>query len=162
MKAFGIGCIHFGIKDGIENKYITSEEYINEVKKLLESISTVSDIYIDYNNEIKKAQFPVEKVNPRLQDGDFCYPFIDMYELEFKIYIPFRVQSQLINLKEEYLDTYTENFKIYFRHNWHGPLSFIECLNPTSDTNPSTAVQIIREYLYLEVKKLESILICDL
>lgn len=161
MKAFGVGCIHFAIKDEIEKKYITSEEYINEVKKLLESISTVSDIYIDYNEEIKNAQFPIDKENPRLQDGDFCFPYIDMYQLEFKIYIPYRIQSQLINLEEEFLDTYTENFKIYIRHNWHGPLSIIECLNPTTDTHPSTAVRIIREYLNNEINKSDTILIHD-
>ncbi len=112
MKAFGIGCLHFGISDDINKKSITIQEYIQEVKKVLTKFSTTSEIDIFFDDEIKNEKISTESPNPKLQDGDECYPNIEMYQLEFKIYIPFRIQAEIIGMEEEYLDTYTENFRV--------------------------------------------------
>jgi hypothetical protein len=112
MKSFGIGCLHFGISDECSKQAFTVKEYISEVKNILEKFSTISDINISYDEDIKDHTFKIELPNPKLQNGDFCYPYIEMYSLEFKIYIPFRIQAKIIGIKEDYLDTYTENFKV--------------------------------------------------
>jgi hypothetical protein len=161
MKSFGIGCFHFGISDESNKEIFSVKEYISEVKNVLEKISSISDINISYDEDLKNHEFTIELPNPRLQNGDFCHPYIESYNLEFKIYIPFRIQAKLIGIKKNYLDTNTENFKVYFRHNWHGPLSFVECLNPTLETKPSSAVRIIREYISTEIKKIDTFLIYD-
>lgn len=161
MKSFGIGCFHFGISDESNKEIFSVKEYISEVKNVLEKISSISDINISYDEDLKNHEFTIELANSRLQNGDFCHPYIESYNLEFKIYIPFRIQAKLIGIKKNYLDTNTENFKVYFRHNWYGPLSFVECLNPTLETKPSSAVRIIREYISTEIKKIDTFLIYD-
>jgi len=99
--------------------------------------------------------------NPKLNNGETCYPFLDFYSLDFNIYIPFRLQAKTINTDENYIDTYTENFRVSIKHNWYGPISFIECINPEVNTEPSTAVRIIRDYLSNEVKNIKTFLITD-
>lgn len=91
MKSFGIGCFHFGISDESNKEIFSVKEYISEVKNVLEKISSISDINISYDEDLKNHEFTIELPNSRLQNGDFCHPYIESYNLEFKIYIPFRI-----------------------------------------------------------------------
>jgi hypothetical protein len=161
MKAFGIGCLHFAIDDVKSEKKITVSQYVDEVKKVLEEFSTVSEIVISYNEDMCDEEIAISLKSPKLNNGESCYPFLDFYSLEFNIYIPFLLQAKAIKRNENILDTYTENFRVTIRHNWHGPISYIECINPTVNTEPSTAVQIIRNYLSDEVKNIQTFLTTD-
>ncbi len=160
MKSFGVGCLHFSISDKRQGN-ITVQGYIDEVVRVLEQLTTVSDIDYSFDEDVKGEEIEVSAPNPQLQNGQPCYPRIPIYNLEFNLYIPFRVQANLINTVEEYVDTGTENFKVYFKHDWYGPLSYIECIDTLSDSSPSTAVHIVREYLSKEIEVLDSFLKAD-
>ncbi|WP_394559595.1 hypothetical protein [Aquipseudomonas alcaligenes] len=160
MKAFGVGCFHFSLKDNID-KEISVQEYIDEITKTLKNLTTTSDVTISFDEDIKDEKIDTSPPNPKIREGDNGYPLITFLNLTFKIYIPSRIQAELINLPEEYLDTGTENFKITVRHEWHGPVSYIECLSATEDTLPSTAVQVVREFLTKEIQKTETFLEYD-
>jgi len=160
MKSFGVGCFHFSINDELD-KAITVQEYINEIKDTLEKINSITDIKIKFDEDFKDESFDTTPPNPKLNNGDSCHPFLHPFSIEYKIYIPYRIQAKLIGVEETSLNTYTENFVIYMRHAWHGPLSFVECANPKPETKPSTAVQIIRKYLPNEFINLDTFLIPD-
>jgi len=50
MKAFGIGSLHFSFKGG-EEKEITVQEYVDEVRVTLERLSNVSDVDIYFDED---------------------------------------------------------------------------------------------------------------
>ncbi|UZE12972.1 hypothetical protein [Pseudomonas sp. B21-053] len=160
MKAFGVGCFHFSIKDSTEHE-ISVKDYIDEIVKTLQKLTTASDVSISFDESIKYEKINTTPPNPRINDGEQCYPTIPFLNLTYKIYIPSRIQAELIGIPERNLDTGTENFKITIRHEWHGPVSYVECLSATEDTRPSTAVQVVREYLKKEIQKLETFLEYD-
>lgn len=160
MKSFGVGCMHFSIADKLRG-HISIQEYADEVVRVLELFTTITDVDIYFDEDAKNEKICVEPPNPQLQNGESCYPHIPRYNLEFKVYIPFRVQAALIGTKEKYVDTFTEKFKVYLKHDWYGPVSYIDCLGAKAESNPSTAVQVIREYLAKELNGLETFLKID-
>ena len=160
MRAFGVGCFHFSIKDNIEHE-ITIQNYIDEVVKTLKKLTTASDVIVSFDEDIKDEKIDTTPPNPRIRSGESCYPDIPFLNFSFKLYIPSRIQAELIGLSEQHLDTTTENFKITIQHEWHGPVSYVECLSAREDCDPSTAVQVVREYLEKEILKIESFLEYD-
>lgn len=160
MKSFGVGCFHFSINDTKSGK-ITVQEYINEVQSTLEQINSITDIKISFDEDLKDELFSTEPPNPQLQNGEKCHPHIPFYSLEYKVYIPYRIQASLIGTDEDLLFTNTENFNVFLKHEWHGPLSYIECVDSKPDALPSRAVQIVREYIAKEIKTLDTFLMAD-
>lgn len=161
MKSFGVGCLHFSIKDNQLKKSITVKEYIDEITKTLEELSTISELDIYCSDDIVSELIELTDLNPKLQNGEACHPFLDFFKLSFNIYIPYSLQAKTINTNEEYLDTYTENFKVTYLYNWYGPVSFIECLHPRIKPEGSTSVRIVREYLLKEVSDIDTFLEVD-
>ena len=159
MKAFGIGCLHFSFKGG-PDKEITVQEYIDEVKASLEKLSTVSDVEIYFDEDIKDEKINIS-VSTHMNDGDPCHPHIPFFELSFSLYLPKRVQSEVINREQDYLNTDTENFQVIFKHDWHGPFSVVESVGAGSEASPSTAIQIVRKYLKKEIDNVSDILQLD-
>jgi hypothetical protein len=160
MKVFGVGCFHFSVNCK-EFKTISVKDYIAEVVQTLESLTTVSGVQCDYDESVKSEELDISPPNPIMKDGDGCFPQIPFLNLEFNIYIPSRIQAELIDMPEEYLDTGSENFKVTIVHDWHGPLTYVEPLGAESDAKPSTSVQVVREYLRREISKIETYLVPD-
>jgi hypothetical protein len=159
MKSFGVGCFHFSIKKNNTNT-ITVKEYISEVVRSLEKLSTISDIEYFYDESLKDEELDLSE-STSMQDGQHCFPCIPFLNLSFNIYIPKRIQASVINEEVEYIDTETENFKVNFINAWHGPLTFIECSQASVETSASTAIQIVREYLIKEYDLLDTFLFLD-
>lgn len=135
MKAFGVGCFHFSVRDGYF-KTIQVQDYVAEVVRSLESLTTVSGVRCDYDEKIKHEKLDLSPPNPIMRNGGICFPQLPLFNLEFLIYIPSRIQAELINLPEEYLDTKSENFKVTVIHDWHGPLSYVEPLEAGHESSP--------------------------
>jgi hypothetical protein len=160
MKSFGIGCFHFSIKNG-DSKTISIKDYIEEVTRTLESLTTVTEVRCSYDESTSNLEIDISSPNPRLKDSDDCYPQILFFDLSFCIYIPSRIQANLIETHEEYIDTGSENFRVRILHDWHGPLSYVEPIGAGLDSKPSTGVQVVRNYLRREIEKVETFLIPD-
>ena len=159
MKAFGVGCLHFSSKGGTE-KEITVQEYIDEVRSSLERLSNVSDVEIFFDENVKEEKVDISE-STHMNDGDPCHPHIPLFELSFSLYLPRRVQGEVINREQEFLGTNTDNFRIIFKHDWHGPFTIVECVGAGKDSSPSTAIQIVREYLKREIDSSNGILKFD-
>lgn len=160
MRAFGVGCFHFSIKNNI-NQVISIGAYINEITKTLQKLTAASDVTVSFDQSFKHEKIETTPPNPKINNGDHCHPAIPFLNLTFKLYIPSRIQAGLIQVPERNLNTGTENFKITMRHEWHGPVSYVECLNAKEKSRPSTAIQVVREYLKQEITKLETFLEYD-
>lgn len=160
MRAFGVGCFHFSIKNDI-NQEISIGTYINEITKTLQKLTAASDVTVSFDQSFKHERIDTTPPNPKINNGDHCHPAIPFLNLAFKLYIPSRIQADLIQVPERNLNTGTENFKITMRHEWHGPVSYVECLNAKEKSRPSTAIQVVREYLKQEITKLETFLEYD-
>ena len=72
--------------------------------------------------------------------------------IDFDLYIPFRIQDGLARLRAR-SDTGTENFRIHVIYVYYSPVVFVELLDPTDPCTPSTAMVVIREYLWSELRK---------
>lgn len=156
MKLFGVGCLHFSFKEGI-SKEITVQDYVDEIKASLEKLATISDVECYFNEDIKNAKIDISSSN-QISDREPCYPQILDFELSFNLYLPKRVQAEIINCKQDYLHTDTENFRIIFKHDWHGPFTIIESIGARKESKPSTAIQIVREYFKKEIHNVSDIL----
>ena len=159
MKLFGVGCLHFSFKSGLY-KEITVQEYIDEVKRSLEKLSTVNDIEVFFDEDIKDAKISLSS-STQMNDGEPCYPHISHFELSFSLYLPKRVQAEVMNCKQEHLDTDTENFRVIFKHDWHGPFTVVECIGAGQESSPSAAIKIVREYFRKEIESVSDILQLD-
>jgi hypothetical protein len=145
-KSFGIGCFHFGIKKEPPFQF-SGKEYISELKKVLSNISNITDIEISNDEDFESFEEKITDPTPNLSEDRGYYPQAVFFEIKFKIYIPFRIQSEISDLPEKFLDTYSENFKVTIMHSYYMPVCIIECIEPTQKPDPSTSVQIIREFI---------------
>lgn len=159
MKAFGVGCLHFSFKGGSSRK-IKVHEYIDEVKASLEKLPTVSDVEIFFDEDLENEEIDISE-STHMNDGDSCHPHIPCFELSFGLYLPRRVQGEVIKKDQEYIDTGTEIFRVMFKHDWHGPFTIVECVGASEESSPSTAIQIVREYLKREIDSSSDILKLD-
>jgi len=162
MKAFGVGCFHFAIKNG-ESKTILAKNYVDEVIRTLELLTTISDVKCSYDESVDSLEIDISPPNPMLREGEDCFPQIQFFDLSFCVHIPKRIQSELIDLPEDYINigTESENFRVKILHDWYGPLSYIEPIGAGVESDPSTGVKVVREYLKREISKVETFLIPD-
>jgi len=93
---------------------------------------------------------------PNIQEGPDFFPIPLYMDIEFQVYIPFRIQAQLSEREVQTLQTFTEKFKISIHHTYDLPVTFVEPLNPSQESTPSDAVQIVREFLEQECKRSKS------
>lgn len=159
MKAFGVGCLNFSFKEGITRE-ITVQEYIDEVKNSLEKLSTVSDVEIFFDYDVGNEKIQTCE-STKMKNGEPCHPLIPLYKLSFNLYLPKRVQGELIGKERDNIDTDSDNFKILFIHDWHGPFTIVESIGAGRSSSPSTAIQVVREYLKKEIGLVSSILQLD-
>lgn len=146
--AFGIGCFNFRYEKPIPYEF-NPKEYIEDLTRALERITSLSDLSISYPESLTRT-FSVNEEIPTMEDG-FAFPNLMMGEINFQLYIPKRVQCELI---DGTTDTNTEKFKICLKFCFYGAVTFIECLEAGKECGPSTAVQIVREYLKKEFKNI--------
>lgn len=153
--SFGIGCFHFGLKEQYQLKFKGSE-YIRELRETLELISNVNNIEIYCDDRFKNFSIPITQELPNIQNGIGFFPKPSFMIIEFEVYIPFRIQSQLLQLKVSFLETFTEKFKISIEYTYHLPVTFVEPLDPSEEPTPSEAVGVVRKFLEHEFKNVKS------
>lgn len=159
MKAFGIGCLHFSFKSGQDRK-VTVQQYVEEVVCSLEKLSTVSNVEMSFDQGEKTREVDASECT-HMNDGDSCHPYISFYDLSFNIYLPKRIQSDLIGDYHSAVGTGSESFRVVFRHDWHGPFTVVETIGSDIDSSPSTAIQVVREYLKREFSSVSNMLTLD-
>ena len=154
-KAFGIGCYHFGVKKTPPFKF-KGTEYLEELKLTLSSISNLNNLKISSDEDFNKWTTKITEELPNLEDDDDFFPYPFKLNIDFELYIPFRIQEEITGEKEKFLDTYGENFKVKIIQSFDLPVAVVEIINPTKKPDPSTAVQIVREFIRRELTKNKS------
>ena len=153
--SFGIGCFHFGLKEQYPLKF-NGSEYIRELRETLELISNVNNIEIYCDDDFKNFSVPITQELPNIHSGIGFFPMPSFMIIEFEVYIPFRIQSQLHPWKASFLETFTEKFKISINYTFHLPVTFVEPLDPSDEPTPSDAVVVVRKFLEHEFKNVKS------
>jgi hypothetical protein len=141
---FGVGCFHFGIKKKPPFKFDTAE-YTKELEAFLQSISNISNIYIS-TDPISGASFDIQSEPPSVEA--YTFPLIAFLQIEFELYIPFRIQEQIARTKKYPFEKLsTERFFVSIFHAYHCPVTYIEPAGATGSDDPSDAVIIVREFI---------------
>lgn len=153
--SFGIGCFHFGVRKQHPFKF-EGLEYIGELKETLGSISNINNIEIYCDDDFKNCSIPITRELPSIDSGIGCFPKPMYTVIKFEVYIPFRIQSQLLHMETPFLETFTEKFKISMNYTFYLPVTFVEPLDPSRETSPSDAVEIVRKFLEHEFKNVKS------
>lgn len=151
--SFGIGCFHFGLKKKPPFKFEGSE-YIKKLRTSLQSISNIDKIGIDCDEKFENLSIDVSEELPNIGKGPGFFPSsLFFMDIEFEVYIPFRIQAQLLEEKVEFLKTFTEKFDVLIRYTYHLPVTFVQPIDPSEKSTPSDAVIIVRRFLEQEFKK---------
>ncbi|WLH33862.1 hypothetical protein PSH79_18200 [Pseudomonas sp. FP2196] len=152
LRAFGVGCFHFGYNPGVPSKFKKSE-YVEAVKVALNSLSSVSELEVKY---YEKFDYEYELIEspPELSGGAYS-PYVELLVIKFDLYIPRRVQAEVISEPEDYLRSGVEHFKVQMLNKYYGPLVFVESVGSKNDS-PSQSVRVLREFLEREFKRVSN------
>lgn len=154
---FGIGCWRFGIRR--ERPFrLSISDYTSLLSSELESITSLTNLEINADED-NLGDF----VEEHLEDTDFgpaVFPGQTVFRITFELYIPFRVQKEIVGV---YFDgqTGTERFRVHHHHVYHETVSFVEPIGSQCASDPSTAVQVVRKYLLMQIAQLSSALVLD-
>lgn len=152
QRLFGVGCFHFGYRRKLPFEFKT-EQYIEELGAALKSLPSIDELVIDHEESFNQS-YQVDSEPPTLNSGKGPFPVVTFMTVKFSIYIPFRVQ-------EEVLETTggghigTEKFSVLMLDTFYGPVTFIECIEAPADCRSSDAVRLLRLYLQREFKKIK-------
>lgn len=147
---FGIGCLHFGLS-GQPPYSFAVDKYISDIRALLESISNVNNVDIEYDARHFEPPDVIDTKLPRLKEGECCFPLLPHCEIKFDLYIPNRIQADLLEEKAKHLATGTENFRVYFFHKRFCPVVFVECVKADNNCSPSDSVVLVRRFMENEL-----------
>ena len=151
--SFGIGCFHFGMKEGATS--FQGTKYIREIKRILESIPSVDNVNIKYDFLLEEHVIKhIEKAS-RLDETLGCFPNPLRLDVFFDVSIPKRIQSQLLKPFSIGNDL-PEKFSVSIFYTYHLPVAFIRPINPPEKYDPAHSVVIVREFLKSELKKISS------
>lgn len=131
-------------------------EYGTEIESALKAIANISEIEVFCGDPLN----PTEQTFEHNGDiSDFSartdwFPYVFFLEISFNIYLPHRVQAEILETQEESLEIHSERFRILMRNCYHSPVAFITPLDAqTDDCRPSDAVVLMRRYLEREIQK---------
>jgi len=143
---FGVGCFHFGVKKSPPFA-LQGSDYLRELQNQLEAIPNTSRIAIDDYGDLVDFSMDVgEPFTPIGEGYNFFPPPARRLKIEFDIYLPYRLQRELLSFDRE-PSTHTERFRIYIHNHYYFPVMFVELIEPSEDCEPSDSVAIIREFL---------------
>ncbi len=144
--AFGVGSFHFAWRT-VEGA-TTAQDYVAALTRALNDIPTIKNVEIAHEEIDPDCGF--EPDVPDWGEGEGAYPWIDFFQLKFEVFIPKRLQDEL--LPRPRAATGTERFAVHQTFGFESPVTFVRPLAPTGDHDPSTSVMLVREYLRREFK----------
>ena len=146
--SFGVGCLQFVPKTRGPYDFSIAK-YASDLRQSLESIDSISEIYI--SDDLKTGDDTVYFLDnmPRFEDGErpIITGFAPFLQIQFKIYIPQRVQKQLIKdiLAERVSEV--EEFHVYISNQYYCPVATIICICDEIFAEASKSMVIVREFL---------------
>lgn len=155
---FGIGCFHFGIRKEAPFEFKGSD-YLIKLKEALSKIANLDNLKIVADKDFENETDKITEALPNLDEDRSFFPCPSLLDIDFELYIPFRIQAELCDTEEKFLQTYSERFKVKIFQSYYLPVTIIETINPSKENDPSNAVRIVREFLekQLTIEKSEYI-----
>lgn len=149
--AFGVGCFHFAVKQPPDR--FRPADYVETVEGLLRNLDTVDRFSVSPLSLPDRDDWDLPEDALSMLTPHGCAVPNFMHAVEFSLRIPGRVQKDLIGTirGDDYpwIGLGTEHFMVRTRYFFHGPVTFIECLDldDREHEDPSDAVIVVREYL---------------
>jgi hypothetical protein len=146
--SFGVGCFHFSHKtpSGTASLNIAPGEYYAKLKAALSSVANITEIEIvpadHFEDYIADDWSPAE--HPDIAAGYGIYPWPTSGYVQFKIFLPRRVQERIIGEFRIPSDTEVFLVKIIYGHGL--PITFVRSVAGYTP-DPSAMVTIIWRYL---------------
>ena len=150
-RKFGVGCFDFRIDRPVPFK-LTPEDHLNTLQDALKKLNSLSNLSIEYSTAMAGDIEILEEI-PSLRNG-YSFPSLPFCQIDFSLFIPRRIQEELA-IGE--VNTETEIFLVTIRHQFHGPVAFVECKNAGPGCRPSQGVQLVRKYLSKEFAKIDGV-----
>ena len=141
--AFGVGCWDFGLRHDSPFP-IDLNQYIALLREGLEAVSSLNNLEIAPRDreeiEINEEHLTETDAGPAILSHGL------LYRIKFDLYVPFRIQKGLIGSHVQ-SETKTENFRVHVHYPYHSPVSYVELIKDNKSSDPSTAMQVFREYM---------------
>lgn len=148
MRAFGLGCLWFGIKRSSAGDYAAiGRHHIERVRSILEGIPNINNIDIDTPDNFSFAIQDIE------EDHDYICPIYPRLSIKFKLFLPKRIQDQLLAISSS--DAGAENFDVWIEYGYDLPVVFVSYAAPEHYHRPSDAVVAVRKYLEQQFNKID-------
>jgi hypothetical protein len=141
--SFGIACFNFGL-NRLEVIQMTGQEYVQKLTSCLNSFPSIRNVEIEWDVGFDSS---VDFLCGPIEEGSSFSPPVLAANVRLDIYIPFRMQAELLGTDIDYLETYTEMFRVRKVCGYFYSVTFIEPLTPTSESDPSQGVRIVRDFL---------------
>jgi len=141
----GIGCFHFGVKGHLPFTFRGSE-YIAEIRRVLEALPSVEGIGIVADNDFENSIVQVATKVPRLTDGTRSFPRADSLQIRFQIYLPRRVQQELLP-RDPWAKPPAERYRVTILYGYEMPLAFVESVAQSPPSNPADGVLVVRQFM---------------
>lgn len=109
QRAFGIGCFHFGYRPQIPFEFRASN-YTEALGAALKSLPSINKLSIEYDENFD-GPFNMDSEPPSLITGEDYFPSVAFLTIRFSIYIPFRVQEEVLEPTGGAARIGTENFQ---------------------------------------------------
>ena len=93
--AFGVGSFHFAWRT-VEGA-TTAQDYVAALTRALNDIPTIKNVEIAHEEIDPDCGF--EPDVPDWGEGEGAYPWIDFFQLKFEVFIPKRLQDELLDRK---------------------------------------------------------------
>jgi hypothetical protein len=154
-KSFAIGCFNFGVKKIPPYDFVGSD-YLEQLEKTLSKVTNLTNLNFESDEDFPNRKKKITKKTPHIQNDRGYFPEALILEIEFNLHIPYKIQAKIIGGKKKYLRTNTEDFYVKILNGYFVPVTVIECIEPDKKNDPSSAVQIVREYLKKELKEIAS------
>jgi uncharacterized protein (DUF2164 family) len=155
--SFGIACFHFGINRQLPFE-INLSEYYSDLQNALGNISSVKNIRL-FHEDIDTDKAIVIDDNPDISDGPGFLPRPMYCFIEFELYIPSRVQYEILNNhSRDNKPKVSELYKIIINYLYYFPVTFVIPIEDNNELDPSTSVMIVKELLRKEMNKHDNII----
>lgn len=147
MLAFGIGSLWFGLKADDFSAALEKcgASHLDTVIENLRKISNINNIILDKPDNLS---FSFSEIDG--EEGVY-YPIYPHVEIRFDIYIPNRVQDEVLAFRES--RTGSEIFDVIIKYGYDSVVVYIKYDAPDDYHQPSDAVVVVRKYLERELSK---------
>ncbi|MEH3918802.1 hypothetical protein [Enterobacter asburiae] len=155
MQAFGVGSFHFSIDFSKAPENLTIDMFVNEIGRVLESIQSVSDLEVDYDEDMTPPDAIINSDFFEQHDcaPDAIFPFIHFFEVNFTLTLLKTYQRKLLgysSVNDE--STSTDLFDVNINYDYQTSLAIVKIANSNRKSSGANAIQVVREYLAAEFK----------